>query len=264
MGGPEGSWDWMPLLGRLHPLAVHFPIAFLLLSGVLEAAQVLRKSSLFRDAAFVCSLTGAAGALLASFTGWANAASGGHDDSSAGILLTHRWLGLSIAAVSLVAAVLGVAARRREGSILRGTSRSLQILLVPALLLQGHLGGMLVFGESYITSALPGFGANKPVGPHRPGRIEFQRDIQPILKAHCIRCHGEAKAKGGLRVDSKALLLKGGDSGPAVHPGSSGRSLLHQRLVTTDPAERMPQKSAPLSPSQIDLIGAWIDQGAPD
>ena len=48
----------------------------------------------------------------------------------------------------------------------------------------------------------------------------FERKVRPLLHAQCLKCHGPEKQKAGLRVDSRAALLKGGDSGPAVVPGS--------------------------------------------
>ncbi len=50
------------------------------------------------------------------------------------------------------------------------------------------------------------------------GEIDYVRDVKPILKMHCFRCHGPLKAESGLRLDTKALAPKGGDSGPALTP----------------------------------------------
>jgi hypothetical protein len=50
-------------------------------------------------------------------------------------------------------------------------------------------------------------------------RVTFLRDIRPILENKCVSCHGAERQKGGLRLDTHALALKGGDSGPAMVPG---------------------------------------------
>ncbi len=92
--------------------------------------------------------------------------------------------------------------------------------------------------------------------------VDFARDIQPLLKAHCISCHGPAKARGQLRLDSKALAFKGGITGKAIVPGKSGESPLVALLLNSDPDLRMPQKAAPLPAAQIELVRRWIDQGA--
>jgi hypothetical protein len=92
--------------------------------------------------------------------------------------------------------------------------------------------------------------------------VDFARDIQPLLQAHCISCHGPSKARGQLRLDSETLAFKGGLTGKAIVPRKSGESLLVTLLLESDADLRMPQKAAPLPAAQIDLIRRWIDQGA--
>ncbi|HVE42866.1 MAG TPA: PSD1 and planctomycete cytochrome C domain-containing protein [Planctomycetota bacterium] len=95
-----------------------------------------------------------------------------------------------------------------------------------------------------------------------PPKVDFVRDIQPIFKASCIKCHGAEKPKGQFRLDSKALALKGGIAGKAILPGKGAESPLVQVLLVSDPDERMPRKAEALPRAQIDLIRTWIDQGA--
>jgi hypothetical protein len=93
--------------------------------------------------------------------------------------------------------------------------------------------------------------------------IDFVRDIQPILRTHCYECHGAAKQKHGLRLDLRAVAMKGGETGPAVVPGNSEQSLIVRRLLGLDGEDQMPKDKDPLPAAQIELIRAWIDQGAP-
>ncbi len=93
--------------------------------------------------------------------------------------------------------------------------------------------------------------------------IDFVRDIQPIFQTHCYECHGATKHKNGLRLDRRAVALKGGDTGPAVVPGNSEQSLIVRRLLGLDGEDQMPKDKDPLASAQIALIRAWIDQGAP-
>ena len=94
-------------------------------------------------------------------------------------------------------------------------------------------------------------------------KVEFTRDILPVLEKNCFECHGPEKQKSGLRLDRKADALKGGDSGALLVTGQSSASLLIQAVEGTH-AEigRMPKKRAPLSKEQLALLRAWIDQGA--
>ncbi len=93
--------------------------------------------------------------------------------------------------------------------------------------------------------------------------VNFTRDVEPILAARCHRCHGPKLQKNGLRLDQKANALAGGDSGPGIVPGKSATSLLI--LYVTGKNEDdivMPPKGEPLTESEIDILRAWIDQGA--
>jgi hypothetical protein len=92
---------------------------------------------------------------------------------------------------------------------------------------------------------------------------EYARDVKPLLAQHCYRCHGASQQKGGLRLDTAATALKGGEHGPAFAPGNSATSLL-VRLVEGAHADiaRMPYKKPPLADAQIALLKSWIDSGA--
>ena len=93
---------------------------------------------------------------------------------------------------------------------------------------------------------------------------DFARDIEPILEASCIKCHGPQQAMAGLRLDSEAAVLKGGSHGSAIVPGKSSDSLLVQRILGSGGAARMPMGGKPLPDAQIATIRAWIDQLKPD
>src|SRR5437763_309109 len=93
--------------------------------------------------------------------------------------------------------------------------------------------------------------------------INFSREIKPIFEASCIKCHGRGKDKGGFRIDSRETVLKGSDSGAAVVSGKSAESLLIALVQGLDPDSVMPKKGSRLTPAQIGLLRAWIDQGLP-
>lgn len=92
--------------------------------------------------------------------------------------------------------------------------------------------------------------------------VDYVRDVKPILTTQCVACHGANKPRAGLRLDTAAAVLKGGDGGPAVVPGKSDESLLIEAVTGADEQERMPLKRPPLTEAQVALLRAWIDQGA--
>ena len=91
--------------------------------------------------------------------------------------------------------------------------------------------------------------------------VDFIRDIKPIFVRHCYECHGPGQERGGLSLTARGLALSGGDSGPALVPGSAGTSLLLHR-VTGQKAPAMPLDGEPLSAAEVQVLEAWIDQGA--
>jgi cytochrome c553 len=104
---------------------------------------------------------------------------------------------------------------------------------------------------------------NAPVLPPPAGRaIDFMNDVKPILEASCARCHARGRTKGGFSIESRETVLKGGDNGPAIVPGSSEVSELIALVAGLDPENVMPQKGSRLTPQQIGILRAWIDQGA--
>ena len=90
-------------------------------------------------------------------------------------------------------------------------------------------------------------------------KVDFARDVQPLFRQNCIGCHGPAKQNNGLRVDRRSSVLKPGAR--RVVPGNSENSFLYHRLAGSDFGMQMPPTGA-LRPEQIQLIKAWIEQGA--
>lgn len=85
--------------------------------------------------------------------------------------------------------------------------------------------------------------------------------VKEVIDERCLACHGARKAKGGLRLDTYELLMKGGDSGEAIVPGRSADSLFVQLLEGTA-RPRMPYREHPLPQDQIALVRRWVDAGA--
>ena len=90
----------------------------------------------------------------------------------------------------------------------------------------------------------------------------FTDQVKPILESTCVKCHGGAKTKGGLQILNRELLLKGGDSGPAISNEAPSKSLLLKAIGYGDPELQMPPKQK-LSEPQIAVLTKWIEMGAP-
>jgi hypothetical protein len=133
--------------------------------------------------------------------------------------------------------------------------------------------------------------------PAKQEGVTYAKDIRPILETSCFRCHGPERPKGGLRLDSRDGVVKGSKDGKVIVPGQSTKSKLVIAVAQLDPESAMPPKPRagrpgggekrgepgapasagtngparkgpmgpppkPLTPEQVGLVRAWVDQGA--
>ena len=111
----------------------------------------------------------------------------------------------------------------------------------------------------YFTVIVVACGA-RGASAEEPAKVDFVRDVQPLFKAHCTGCHGPKQQKNGFRLDRRRDAFKGGTANQ-IGRGNSEASHLYFRLVGDRDGLQMPP-DGPLSPEQINVIKAWIDQGA--
>ena len=102
-----------------------------------------------------------------------------------------------------------------------------------------------------------------PVRTIAVDRVEFRRDVLPVLTEYCLECHGETLRESGLRIDDRENLLRGGDHGRAtIVPGKPDKSFLLDLVEGRDPDLRMPPDGDRLTKGQIDILRRWIREGA--
>jgi hypothetical protein len=95
----------------------------------------------------------------------------------------------------------------------------------------------------------------------RPLRaVSFSKDVLPILKASCMKCHGGKESKGGIDLSSYASVKKGGKEGPIFVEGDPDKSSLVTSISGDKPD--MPKKAAPLTKAQVMTISTWVKEGA--
>ena len=93
----------------------------------------------------------------------------------------------------------------------------------------------------------------------------FTTKVKPVLDANCARCHGGASHRGGLNMDTRESLLKGGHSGPAIVPGDPESSLMVKLIRHEGPKDDpkdMPPNKPKLADVDIETVSAWIKAGA--
>lgn len=110
--------------------------------------------------------------------------------------------------------------------------------------------------------------------------LTFDKDIKPLFEASCVRCHGAQRPKAKLRLDSLEGFKAGSEDGPIYKDGNSADSSIVKAIARIDPKTQMPpaprpprpgsggqappqqEPPKPLTPEQVGLVRAWIDQGA--
>jgi Protein of unknown function (DUF1553)/Protein of unknown function (DUF1549)/Planctomycete cytochrome C len=125
------------------------------------------------------------------------------------------------------------------------------------------LSGLIVLAAAFLGVGDTPRGSGLPSSvPPDPAAVEFfEKSVRPILAARCQGCHGPAKQKGGLRLDSRARILAGGSTGPAVVPGDPAESLLVD-AINYGEMYQMPPKSR-LPAEEIRTLTEWVRRGAP-
>ena len=268
----EKAPDFILFLGRFHPLIVHFPIGFLLMAFIMELLGRTKKySQLSLSTGFVL-LLGAISATAAALMGWFLSFGGGYN---ADALFWHKWLGFGVAITAWVAWAIKTRPSLFKGKL---TKAYLPVFSISAfmLIVGGHFGGNLTHGSDYLfhyapqpIRALAGLPPKKAEEEKIIENIDealvFDDVIHPMLESRCNSCHNEDKMKGELRMDTKEMFLEGGEHGPIIVAGNSDQSEIFKRVMLPEEDEEHmpPDGKRPLTENQIELIGWWIDAGAP-
>lgn len=153
---------------------------------------------------------------------------------------------------------------------------------VLAMAVTGHLGGNLTHGSDYLVKHMPpGLRSTltvlpKPVrefldlpdalaAPAPGGATIYTALLGPAFDKHCVSCHNDKKTKGGLRMDSMAAILKGGDTGPGISLGKPNESeVIHRITLPADDDDFMPPDGKPaLSKEEVAAIRWWVESGQP-
>jgi uncharacterized membrane protein len=264
---PDGNEraQWAQFIGRFHLLAVHFPIAFILLVPILELAGLSSRFSYLRSSAgFVLGLA-TLSATAAAILGWCLGRSGGY---SGPLVTQHMWGGISLAAVCWACWIVRARGSERGSGLIYGVVLAVGVGLVAWT---GYRGGQLSLGQDHLTEHMPGrlryaLGLSKgAASTANAGPSTFYgARVEPIFEVRCVTCHGPSKHKANLRLDSYRGVMRGGKNGPVIRAGNVQGSDLFRR-ITLPPGhdDFMPKEGKrPLTADQVKLIELWIGAGA--
>lgn len=258
-------WLWT-FLGRLHPMIVHFPIGLLIIAFVLEIIAWKKRSAKYQPSIKILVAASALSSILSAAFGLMLANSG---DYSGDLLSYHQWTGI---ATTILALLTWLAYTKFPASM----QKLLLGITVIAVILVGHFGASLTHGENFLTEVLPGQAPAQAEGKSvfvlaknsedlsEADKLELNLQVRTIIAHNCTSCHGEAKSKGDLRLNSKEAVFKGGEHGKIIVPGDPQNSeMLRRIMLPRGHKEAMPTKGKGLTRQEIDIIEYWIKKGAP-
>lgn len=247
---------WVQVVGRMHPLLLHFPIVLLVLCVFWELYTGTRKvvtaeqNNIGDNLLILTAFTSVTSALM----GLLLSKEGGYTPES---LVWHKWGGIFISLLSLAWFAWRQQVRKQKVAMSLTAITGLIVVIIT-----GHLGGDITHGDDFLLA---------PVKKEKAAPTVLLEDafiyanmVQPILKEKCVSCHNEKKAKGQLLMESFASLVKGGKSGPLWDLKEPNFGLLLSRVhLPMDNKKHMPPSGkTQLTDQEISILYHWIKGGA--
>lgn len=275
---PEASeetnfWLWQ-FIGRLHPMIVHFPIALIVVAGLMELFTFGKFNSKIRPGILVLASIGAVSAAIAAIMGWLLATNEG---TTGELLDLHQWLGIWTAGLSLLTLFFLNQIRSNPTPAQIKAYRFILFLTVISVSVAGHFGASLTHGKDFLTEVLPStIEAESEIEKTPINLAAYSTELTPdkemkligevrmVLAHNCYKCHSGAKIEGELRLDEKEYVFAGGENGQVLIPGNPGESEIIRRInLRKNHDDVMPSKGKLLSKEEKELIALWIEKGAP-
>jgi len=250
--------------GRFHPLLVHLPIGFLIISIILSAFNQVNNFSYTRVLRIIWFLSFIS-ALFSALMGWLLSQNGYYIEEQ---LFLHKLTGFILVFLS----GLGWIFQFQFFNVPKFLKKFNNALILVFLIIVGHLGGNLTHGESYLFEYAPEPIKTILISETKQKKFEelpldsigvYKDLIHPIFSSKCIVCHNNNIARGGLNMTSPTGLFKGGRSGPSIVAKDLKKSLAFNRVTKSqDNNQFMPPTGTPLTYDEIKLLEWWINQGA--
>jgi len=258
--------EFTTFIGRFHPLFVHLPIGFIMLAILLEWWESFRKTNTPSKLIATAWFIGGFAAFAAALCGWYLGETGLYEEEQ---IFVHRWLGIALVPISFI----GWWIKRKSNDYPKLLQNCFNVLLIILLSIEGHKGGNLTHGETYLTEFAPK-PLQKLLAPQKnsisglrlnnPDSVAVYVElIEPIFNAKCVACHNNEVKRGGLNMSQPDSLLFGGDGGKIIAAGNLEESELFRRITLPQKNIKfMPPTTNTLNYDEIKTIEWWIEQGA--
>ncbi len=246
----------LQVLGRMHPLVLHFPIVLLVLTVFWELLPRRQKAETVASSTIgdTLLLATALSAVLTSLIGLLLSREEGYEPA---VLLWHKWGGVFISLLTL-----GWFAFRHRVRQVKGLMVTTALAALTGIVITGHGGANITHGEDFLLAPLQAAAEGEPV--LLDDAVVFTHMVRPILESKCTGCHNQQKAKGELLMETEAALLKGGKSGALWDTTAKDLGLLLQRVhLPLENKKHMPPRGKPqLTDTEIAILYNWVKSGA--
>ncbi|MGY6649437.1 chitobiase/beta-hexosaminidase C-terminal domain-containing protein [Wenyingzhuangia sp. IMCC45574] len=238
---------WIQPLGRMHPLILHFPVAFIGLLVLLTFFKKQLDEDSYRKIHFTLLLFTSITTVIATLFGFMLSLEGYQSN----LMLLHKWFGVALSFMIYLLVYLF------PKKIYKPTLYVSFVLVIVV----GHYGAELTHGADFITEPLEIASKGELDKENEPVFTAF---VQPIIDGKCISCHNTNKSKGDLDLSSLEGIQKGGKHGAVWVANQPTKSLFIERvLLPLDHKEHMAPEGKPqMTQEEIDLISTWIKSGA--
>jgi len=255
----EGKW--LGFLGEFHPVFLHLPIGAFSLVLLMEICRIFTFGK-YKPQTTLALAFASGTAVFAAIFGYFLYLSG---EFNGDLIEEHKRDGIIFTIVLIVTYLAKYAAdvMPRKG-LLKPIYGIGVIATTGAMISAGHHGGEITHGDPL--KKAPWIEKEEEVLSNKDiaDPIVYTQIVHPILEQKCISCHGEKKQKSGLRMDSHAALLEGGDEEEALVPGNLEDSMMiaYLHLPLEDDLRMPPEGKTQLTPEEVQILEWWVKSGA--
>ncbi|MGK2860805.1 MAG: chitobiase/beta-hexosaminidase C-terminal domain-containing protein [Chitinophagaceae bacterium] len=248
---------WLQVVGRMHPLILHFPVTLVILYALVTLVFSFQKRA--SDAAFINTtdlllLLASLSSVITALAGIFLSREEGYDPEA---LSWHKWSGVAVSVFTL-----GWYYFNRQVAAKKIFSFFTSVVALAIIIFAGHQGAGITHGQNFLLAPMLPEKKQPVISPDEA--IVFAHMVKPILEKKCESCHNNKKAKGELVMETEALLLKGGKNGKLWDSTAADFGLLLRRVhLPLEAKKHMPPQGKPqLTEEELEIIMQWIRKGA--